>query len=194
VLLVLQRGADQVTHGIDQHETSRLQFRVEEQSPGLLDWFVLRPAQINPDGAPLVGHRVLVAPVVRRAGELLVQVFEIRDVFVSQWRQQFQFHHRRDDVVGRNHDIVERDPAPLDFREHAFRVFVNIDGDLAAEFLLELLHDLRIDVFAPDEEIQPLLLGESRAGDQQAERQAEQSFHGKPEADSTGTALGILPR
>src|SRR5207249_1097744 len=171
VLFVFESGADQVAHGVNQREASRVLFLVEKQSPGLLDRFVLRLAQVNADRPPLVSHGVSIVAVVRRAGEFLVEVFEIWNVPVPQRREQFQLDHRRHDVVGRNHDIVERNAPALDFGEHALGVLVNVDRDLAVELFLELLHDLRVDVFAPDEEVELVRFGAGEMGEAEAKHE-----------------------
>ena len=165
---VFQRRADQVARGINQDKTPVLPFGIEEQPPGRLERAALWSARINAHGAPLVGSRVLIVAVVGRAGEFLVEVFQVRDVFVAQRREQFQLYHRRHQVIRRHDHIIERDAAALDFGEHAFRVLVNVDRELAIELALKLFHDGRVNVFAPDEEIELEGIAPNQAGEPEA--------------------------
>ena len=73
--------------------------------------------------------------------------------------EESQLHHHRNQVLAGDDDVVERGAAALELRHHRLVVLVEVDRHLAGELLLETGDDLRIDVLAPDEEVEPALTG-----------------------------------
>ncbi len=173
---VFQRRADHVARRVNQQKRAGLLLRVEETSPRLRQRSVLGLPREHAQRSPLICDGELVAPVVRRIDELSIKVLDVRDICVPQRRQQVELDHRRHNVIGRHNHIVKRRAAALDFGQHALHVFEEINIDLAVELLLKVSDDRRINVFAPDEKIERLLLGLHAKREQQNNPRNKQDF------------------
>src|SRR5688572_6017144 len=146
-----ERSADCITGAIQENEWSGLTLRIEDNAPGGFQRSAL--ARVDSESAPLIGDGILVSGIIRRIFEGRIKVFYVRDVLRTQWRQEVLLHHRTNDVVGRNYNIVQGCAASLDLCEHRLRILVKIDDNPAIETLLKFGDNLRRKIFAVDEDI-----------------------------------------
>ena len=159
--LELEGGADQIPRVVDQHKWPGLLFRIEHKSPTVRQ---RRGAatDVETDRAPLVGGGEFVPAIVGWAREFFVEVFEVWNVRVPQRRDEAELNQRRHLVIRRHDDIEQGGTPALELRHHRGVVLVKIDRDLAIELLFEIRDDFRVDVFAPDEQVELLLRGLER--------------------------------
>ena len=103
----------------------------------------------------LVRNGVPVPRVEVRVDEAGQQVLEVLQLLLAQRLQEFGPDHRLHHVIAGVCQVVTG-PAALQLGDHGLVALVGVDNHVHAVRLLEVLHDLRVDVIRPHEDSQGL--------------------------------------
>ena len=175
---VAERGADHVAHGIEQQERTGLELGVKNEAPGFREDLVVGLADVEAGGAPLVGDGITVAGVPGRILETIFEVAEILDVLVAQRHEQLELDHGWHTMVRRHDNIILRGAPRLELGHHGVLVLEVIQVHLAIVELLEFGDDARVNVLAPDKEVQFEMGGGGRQDHSQHQQQDREClFH-----------------